>query len=543
MFKNLFVKLKESFLSVFPIVLIVLLLGFTIVDIDSQTLIGFVISTILIIIGMSFFTLGVDISMMPMGESIGENISRGKKPWLMMIIVFVLGFVISISEPDLQVLAAQLHTIPSVLLLVTISIGVGIMLIVYYIKIHFNIKLSTILIISYAVIFIIAFFINDNFVPMAFDSGGVMTGPIVVPFLMALGIGMSTVKSSSNKEGDSFGVIALCTVGPILTVMLMAIIFNIKDFSTGMADPVTGNILMQFLTQTPKYFLDVGLAYAPIIIVFLLYQIFAFKYPKNKVIKITIGLVYTYIGLCLFLMAVNVGFLPVGMLLGAQLSMLNYNWILIPLGFVIGLAIILAEPTIHILIKQVEELTGGAVSKKIMLICLSLGVATSVALSMLRILFGISIWYFILPGYVISLLLTFFVPSMFTSIAFDSGSISSGPMTVTFLLPFAIGACSAAGGNIMQDAFGIVAMVSMAPLLTIQAFGLIYKMKFNIKQKAVVAEGAQCELVELISSTENQREEIQLQQEDEPIEFYPDTEKDEIYENTNNDLQEDKQTE
>ena len=482
MLKNLFNKFRDSFFAVFPITAIVLLLSLTLVEIDKQTIIAFVISSFMIIIGMSLFTLGVDLSMLPMGESIGASLSESKKPYLMLIVLFILGFLITISEPDLQVLAEQLYSIPTPLLMSMIAGGVGVFLILYYLKVFFNIKLSYILIIGYAAIFILAIFASDNFMPLAFDSGGVMTGPMTVPFLMALGIGISTVKRSS-KDNDSFGIISLCTIGPILMVMLLGLIYTPQNFSTGVQDAPNSNILMQFVYQAPKYFKDVAIAFAPLIVVFAIFQIFVLKFPKTKVIKLSVGLIYTYIGLVLFLWPVNVGFFPVGKLLGAKLAALPYNWILIPLGFIIGLVVILAEPTVHILIKQVEELTGGAVSKKIMLICLTLGVAVSVMLSIIRIMAEISIWYFLLPGYFIALLLTFFVPSIFTSIAFDSGSISSGPMTVTFIMPFAIGICAVLGGNIMQYAFGIVAMVSMAPLLTIQAFGLVYKIKLKKKTK------------------------------------------------------------
>ncbi len=507
--KNLVNKLKESFFAVFPITIIVLVLSFALTNIDHSALLLFAVSAGIIIVGMSLFTLGVDISMLPMGESIGASIAENKKVWLMLIVAFVLGFLITIAEPDLQVLAGQLSSIPTSLLILTISVGVGFLLVLYYVKLHFNVKLSVILIIAYTAVFVLAIFVPPNFMPLAFDSGGVTTGPIVVPFLMAVGIGLSTVKGSS-KNNDSFGIIALCTIGPIIMVMLLGLIYNPQTISTDTPIDTTYS-MMQFLYKAPHYLKEVAIAYAPIILVFIIAQLTVLKFHKKRVIRIAIGLVYTYVGLCLFLLAVNVGFLPVGKLLGQELAKLSYNWVLIPFGFIIGFVIILAEPTIHILIKQVEELTGGAVSRKIMLICLTLGVAVIVAVSMLRILYSISLWYFLAPGYFIALLLTFFVPSIFTSVAFDSGSVSSGPMTVTFILPFALGACSAVGGNLMLDAFGIVAMVSMAPLLTIQIFGLIYKIKLSKKAK-IASQGELVAESTLSLDTDNISEDIKSEE-------------------------------
>jgi hypothetical protein len=232
-----------------------------------------------------------------------------------------------------------------------------------------------------------------------------------------------------------------------------------------------------FLGAFPVYLKEIALSLLPIIVFFGLFQIFSVKLSRQGLLKICVGLVYTYVGLVLFLTGANVGFIPMGNYLGTVLAGLSFRWTLIPVGMVIGYFIVKAEPAVYVLMHQVEELTSGAISGKSMQRCLSLGVAASVGISMFRVLTGIPILYFLVPGYGIALALTLFVPKIFTAIAFDSGGVASGPMTATFLLPLAQGACLAVGGNVVTDAFGVVAMVAMTPLITIQILGVVYRVK------------------------------------------------------------------
>ena len=479
--KLLLGKLKESLLSVLPIPVIVLLIHFTIAPLPIYTLLLFLSGSILLIFGMSLFTLGADISMMVMGEKIGAHITKfGKLPIIMMII-FIIGLFITIAEPDLQVLARQTPAVPDMVLIVAVAVGVGIFLVVSFLRIFFQIKLSYILIFLYIIVFTLAVFTQENFLAVAFDSGGVTTGPITVPFIMALGIGLSMTRGDKTAEEDSFGLVALCSVGPILTVLILGMFYNSSagSYSAINRSEMGGlsDILNSYLHHTPEYMKEVLLALLPIIVFFLLFQIIALKLKKRQLLKITVGVLYTYLGLVIFLTSVNVGFLPVGYFLGGQIVNNSYGWLLVPLGMVIGFFIVAAEPAVHVLKQQVEEITHGAISGRSMGISLSIGVAVSVGLAMLRVVTGLSIWYLIIPGYLIALVLTFFVPSLFTAIAFDSGGVASGPMTATFLLPFAMGATEAVGGNILKDAFGIVAMVAMTPLITIQCLGLVYRIK------------------------------------------------------------------
>lgn len=474
-------KLKESLTSVLPITLIVLLLNFTIVPMPFGTMMMFILGSLLLIIGMGLFTLGTDVSMMFIGERIGSYLAKSRKLKFIVVLGFLMGVIITIAEPDLQVLAKQTPGVPDLVIILSVALGVGLFLVVALLRTLFQIKLSVIFIVLYGFVFLLAPFVPADFIPVAFDSGGVTTGPMTVPFIMALGIGMASIRSDKTSQEDSFGLVALCSVGPIIAVLLLGIFF--KPGTSEYAETVimeTNNflaVLKTFLAGMPIYIKEVALALLPIIAFFIIFQIFIMKLPKKQVLKIVIGLLYTYLGLVLFLSGANIGFMPAGSYLGNALLSGPYQWLIIPLGMVIGFFIVAAEPAVHVLKEQVEDISEGNISGRSMQLSLSIGVAVSVGLSMLRVSTGISIWYLIIPGYFIALALTFFVPSIFTAIAFDSGGVASGPMTATFLLPLAMGACEAVGGNILTDAFGTVAMVAMTPLITIQGLGLLYKFR------------------------------------------------------------------
>lgn len=474
-------KLKEALTSVLPITGIVLLLNFTVSPMPPLTLALFLFASVFLILGMGLFTVGADMSMITMGERLGSKLTSSRKLLLLIITAFLIGVFITIAEPDLTVLASQVQTIPSTVLILSVAVGVGAFLVIALLRIIFQIRLSYLLIGFYVLVFILAAFATEGFVSIAFDSGGVTTGPMTVPFILALGIGVAAVRGGKNAQDDSFGLVALCSVGPILAVLLLDMFYDTTSISYAEEVSVelnnAGEIFTMFASNLPTYFREVAVALLPIVGFFILFQIFFLKIRRRTVIKIAVGLAYTYVGLVLFLTGVNVGFMPIGHYLGTIIGGLDYNWILIPIGGLIGFFVVMAEPAVHVLNRQVEEVTVGAVSRRAMLMSLSIGVACSVVLAMIRVLTGLSIWYLILPGYAIALGLSFVVPRVFTAIAFDSGGVASGPMTATFLLPFAMGACGAAGGNILTDAFGIVAMVAMTPLITIQISGLVFKFK------------------------------------------------------------------
>lgn len=480
--RNLLEKIKESLSSVLPITIIVIILHFSLAPMPKGLFMLFSIGAIMLIFGMGLFTLGADMSMMPMGERIGAELTKSRKLLLLVTISFLMGFMITVAEPDLQVLAGQVPSIPDVIIIGTVALGVGIFLVLAILRIVFQIKLSHMLILFYAVIFILAYFTPNNFVPVAFDSGGVTTGPITVPFIMALGLGVAAVRGGKSAHDDSFGLVALCSVGPILAVLVLGLIYNSSGSYTEVVITEVNSLREAFgvfFHAFPEYFQHVAIALLPIVIAFIIFQVFFLKLPKSQLIKMTVGVIYTYMGLVIFLAGVNIGFLPAGNFIGYALGALDNNWVLIPIGMIMGFFIVAAEPAVHVLNKQVEDVTGGAISKRSMLISLSLGVAVSIGIAMIRVLKGVSIWYFIVPGYAIAIILTFFVTPIFTGIAFDSGGVASGPMTATFMLPFAMGAADAAGSNILTDAFGLVAMVAMTPLITIQILGVVYNIKTN----------------------------------------------------------------
>ncbi len=482
-------KFQESIASVLPITIIVLLLCFTVAPIPNNMLVSFLMGAVLLIVGMAFFTLGADTAMTPIGTKVGSCITKSRKVWLIVFVSFLLGIIITISEPDLQVLANQVPNIPNAVLIGAVALGVGVFLVIAMLRILFGISLNILLIGFYIVVFGLATLVPKNFWAVAFDSGGVTTGPMTVPFIMALGVGVSAIRSDRHAGNDSFGLVALCSIGPILAVLVLGLMYPSEAAYTPVEIPEMENsqeMILLFVHGLPHYAKEVAIALAPIVVFFFLFNTFYIKMPKKPLISISVGLIFTYVGLVLFLTGVNVGFMPVGNYIGNLIGSKSFNWLLLPIAMLIGYFIVKAEPAVHVLNKQVEDLTAGSIPARAMELSLSIGVATSLGLAMIRVLTGISVMYFLVPGYVLALGLSFFTPKIFTSIAFDSGGVASGPMTATFLLPFAMGACEAIGGpeRIVSDAFGVVAMVAMTPLITIQLLGVEYKFRTRKESEA-----------------------------------------------------------
>ncbi|MBE6552627.1 MAG: DUF1538 domain-containing protein [Ruminococcaceae bacterium] len=473
--KQLRGALAEAISSVLPISAIVLLLSVSVAPMNAGVLVLFLFGTIMLIFGMSLFTIGSEISMKPLGEGIGVQLNKSKKMLFPLIICFVLGVLITIAEPDLQVLAEQVPSIPNSVLIISVAIGVGLFLSIALYRARKNVPLSRLLLVFYIFIIALAFFAPEDFIPTAFDSGGVTTGPITVPFIMALGAGMASISKDKRSNENSFGLIALCSIGPILSVLILSICFNPEPETTETVlaqIDTTVEAFMEFARAIPRYAEEVLVAFLPIVGVFLVFQLISRRFHRHQIIKISVGLLYTFVGLVLFLTGANVGFMPAGRLIGSEISGGEAGWLLIPIGMIMGYFVVSAEPAVHSLKKQVEEVTNGAISQNAVGYALSIGVAVSLGISMLRVLTGIPVLPFLIVGYTVSLVITFFVPPIYTGIAFDSGGVASGPMTTTFILSFAMGACEMLGGNLMTDAFGIVAMVAMTPLITIQVMGL-----------------------------------------------------------------------
>lgn len=490
--KKLKEKWQEALQAVLPIICIVLVLCFTISPISPSILLCFLIGAVLILVGMMFFTLGAEMSMTPMGERVGTCLTKSKNLFLIVSLAFLLGFIVTISEPDLQVLAGQVPAIPNMVLILSVACGVGVFLVIALLRMLFGIPLAPLLLVFYAAAFVLTVFVPKDFLSIAFDSGGVTTGPMTVPFIMALGVGVSAIRSDRHAADDSFGLVALCSIGPILAVMILGMIYNPQDSTyVAAALPEAENsreLWRLFSTEFPTYMKEIAVSLLPIFLFFMVCQVLMLKLSRRKMVKILVGLAYTYVGLVLFLTGANVGFMPAGSYLGQVLTGQSHPEIIISIAMVIGYFIVRAEPAVYVLNKQVEEITDGAISAKAMGAGLSIGVAVSLGLSMVRVLTGISILWFLIPGYAVALLISFFVPKIYTAIAFDSGGVASGPMTAAFLLPLAQGACTSCGGNLITDAFGVVAMVAMTPLITIQVMGLASKFAGARRKKALALE-------------------------------------------------------
>lgn len=482
-------KLKEASMSVIPIIILVVIMYFTpLLSLTLRELMVFLVGAIFLIIGIALFSLGSDMSMAPMGEQIGSSLIKSKRIKTALLICFIMGLFITIAEPDLSVLASQVsEVINSTLLIFTVGFGVGLFLIFALMKIIFKRDLTSRIIFFYLLIFAFSALLinsgNSYFLSLAYDSGGVTTGPITVPFIMAIGLGVARTIGGREDKENSFGLIALCSIGPILVVILLCL--GIKDdfiFATPSYE-IADNLGLSILKTLLSSLKEVSIALGLIVIFFLIIQAIFIKLPKQRLIKIGIGLLYTLAGLVLFLSAATISFMPIGYKIGQMVST-SKPWLII-LGFIIGMVVVLAEPAVHVLTRQVEEVTTGGITKKQMLISLCVGVGISIGLSMIRIVCDFSILYYIIPGYIISLGLSFYVPKVYTAIAFDSGGVASGPLTSSFILPLAIGACCSLQGSnkVLEDAFGIVAMVAMTPLITIQILGFKARIQKIVKER------------------------------------------------------------
>lgn len=480
-------KTKEAMFSVIPIVLLVLVLNFTISPLEIGQLIRFLIGAVLIILGLSIFLLGVELSIDQIGQHMGSTIAKSNKIWIVLVAGILLGFIISIAEPDLHILAGQVDAVTTGLIsklsiVVIVSIGIAVLLSLGLIRIVYNFPLNKLLTMLYGIILVLALFTSSEFMSISFDASGATTGALTVPFILALALGVSSMKKDSKaSEKDSFGLVAVTSTGAIIAVMIMSIISK-TDKITGSIDAgVTdsNSILKPFIDELPVIAFDIFLALLPILVLFFVVQKASLRLSKHQKARILMGLLYSFVGLALLLTGVNAGFMEVGAIVGFKIAALDSAALLIGIGFVLGLVTILAEPAVYVLTNQIENVTSGYVKRRTVLAALSIGVAVSVALSMVRILIPeLKLWHYLLPGYIIAVVMSYLVPKLFVGIAFDSGGVASGPMTATFILAFAQGAADAIeGADVLLDGFGIIAMVALTPLITLQILGLIYKVK------------------------------------------------------------------
>ena len=483
-------KVLESVKSVLPIALIVFALSVTIVPISTGDMFLFIIGVVCLIIGMSLFTAGAEMSMQPLGNKIGSTVGSSKKIWVIAFISFIIGILVTISEPDLQILAEQVSGLENMILILTVSVGVGIFLAIAVMRIVFNWNLTFIMIGFYTVAFVLAFFVDDSFLCLAFDSGGVTTGPMTVPFIMSIGAGVSAARLSGDDRNDSFGITGLCSIGPIISVLVLGIVMKVEGTyiptESGLVADTRSGVLV-FAHGFAEHFTSVLVALSPIIVFAVMFQLMTRAFTKIQLIRTAVGIIYVLVGLTIFLTGANVGFLPTGTTIGVRLSQIMGGWLLIPVSMLLGYFIVKAEPSVYVLNKLVETMSAGAISGKTTGLGLSLGVSAALGLAALRIITGINILWFLIPGYIIALTLSFFVPRIFVGISFDSGGVASGTMMSAFVLPLCMGACNSLGGNVMTDAFGCVAFVAMAPIIAIQLCGFAYRVKAEDRVRKFVS--------------------------------------------------------
>ena len=483
-------KITESLKSVLPIALIVLALSITIVPISTGDMFLFLVGVVCLVIGMSLFTAGAEMSMQQLGTKIGSTVGGSKKIWLIAFVSFIIGILVTISEPDLVILAEQVSGMENMILILTVSVGVGIFLCIAVMRIVFNWNLTAIMIVFYSAAFVLAMFVDKSFLSLAFDSGGVTTGPMTVPFIMSIGAGVSMSKMSGDDRNDSFGITGLCSIGPIIAVLVLGIVMKVEGTYIP-DDPIFVDTTKEgveiFIHGFGEHISDVLIALAPIIVFAILFQLLTKAFNKGQLIKMAIGIAYILVGLAIFLTGANVGFVPTGTAIGSSLAGIGGGWLLIPISMLLGYFIVKAEPSVYVLNKLVETMSAGAISGKTTGLGLSIGVSAALGLAALRIITGVNILWFLIPGYIIALSLSFFVPKIFVGISFDSGGVASGTMMSAFVLPLCMGACNSLGGNVMTDAFGCVAFVAMAPIITIQISGLVYKMKTENRVRMFVS--------------------------------------------------------
>lgn len=476
-------KLKDVVMSVLPITIFVLILNFTIVPMDNEMIIRFILGTVIVILGLGTFLFGVHIGVGPIGNLMGETIAKTNKSYFVGLLGALLGFLITVAEPDLKILADQVSmasggSIPSFLIIFVVSVGVGLMVAIGLLRILYEKALNKIFTFTYLIIFVLAILVSEEFLAISVDASGATTGAMTTPFILALGYGVSKLKGSESSDQDSFGMVGLASAGPIFAVMLMSIISGASSIE-GEAELITENIgiIQPYLEIFPSILKEIAITLVPLLALFLIFNFFSFHLKKRERRTILKGLFYTYTGLSLFLVGVNAGFMEVGRFVGEGVASSNHAWLLPLVGFILGTVVVLAEPAVYILTEQVEDVTAGYIKKKVILITLSIGIALAVSFSMLRIMIpALKLWHFLLPGFALASYLSFKVPSIFVGIAYDAGGVASGPMTATFVLAFAQGAANVIpSANVLVDGFGVIAMIAMMPLVAIQILGFIFK--------------------------------------------------------------------
>ncbi len=491
--------LKEVLLSSLPLAIIIIIVCVFIAPMENPTnYIKLFMGYASVVLGQSFFLVGLDSSILPIGKLVGSSLVKFNKTIFIILFGILFGILATVAEPALAVLARQTHMIMNgvneTAFVWLLSTGVGIFVGFALYRVIRDMNIRIVFAILYILVFLTVIFVPKEFVALAFDGSGATTGDISVPFILALGIGISATMSKHKTNDDIFGIIGIASVGPILAVFIYGIILNIINGGeippAALYDPGAAE---SFAEITISNITGVALALFPIVIVFLPFQLFLVKLPKKQFIKMMLGVIPVYIGLLIFLSGIDYGFAFAGEYIGEVF--LNaarpswFKWLLLPLGFVLGAAITLSEPAVTVLGEQLEEITNGHIKKLAIRITLAIGIGFASLLSMVKILTQINILWFLVPLYALALIMMMHTSPLFVGLAFDSGGVTGGALTSAFLTPLTLGAAQAValtGGikaqSVLTNGFGIIAFISVTPLITVQALGIIYDRKVKQSQ-------------------------------------------------------------
>ena len=515
--------LKEVFLSSLPLAIIIIIVCVFIAPLNNPTdYIKLIVGYFSVVVGQAVFLVGLNISILPIGMLVGGSLIKLKKPVFIIFFGLVFGLLATVAEPALTVLARQTNMVMPIIdetiFIWIMGLGIGILVGFSLYRIMKDINIKIVFGVLYILTFLLLIFVPNEFVALAFDGSGATTGDISVPFILALGMGVSVTMSKHKSNDDTFGIIGLASVGPILALSIYAIVLNIKF----------GGVLPPEQLYSPGTEITIGeilsgnlfgitLALLPIILIFLPFQYFLIKQPKKDFIKILLGAIIVFIGLMIFLSGIDYGFAFAGKYIGEVFLEASrpkwFKWLLLLIGYILGAAITLSEPAVTVLGEQLEEITNGHIKKLTIRMTLAIGIGFASLLAMVKILTEINILWFLVPLYAIALIMMFFTPKLFVGLAFDSGGVSGGALTSAFLTPLTLGVAqavahksSSGGQSILVNGFGIIAFISVTPLIAVQFLGIVYDIAMKKVNQTVIE--AELDELEELASLINQREQL-----------------------------------
>lgn len=482
-------KLKEVLTSILPIVVVFSILAIFLLKLPGEEIAMFIFCIILVVLGFTIFLTGVEVGINPMGAIIGKEIPKRRSRMFMILVVFTISFLVTIAEPDVSVFATQVHEMFSSInpgtLTLCIAVGVAFFLIVAAFRIIYKLSLRAIITAGYVVVAIMTIVLyatgNNEFIAIAFDSGGVTTGPVTVPVLLALGIGICSVGAKRNRM-EGFGMIGLASIGPIIALLIMGLVSNTTYAAGSESAPEELTIGLELLW---KEFVEsargVLIALLPLIAFFIVFKRVFLQHSWASIYYMVEAVAVAGIGVIIFLTGVYTGFMPVAIKLGVELA--TYEpFLVIILGFVLGFLVAFAEPAVSILGDQVQRASRGMLPRKLIIMVISVGVAFLVALGMMKTVYDLNLIWIIIPGYVITIVLMWLGEKDMVGIAFDAGGVSTGPMSVAILSSIYVGLSSALydGATAVINGFGLIALIALAPCLFLSALSVFMKYKGRV---------------------------------------------------------------